>query len=159
MDTVASRLIILRGEQSRRSFATEMGVTESTLRNYEQGASLPNADFLGTVSKKLRISLAWLILGEGPMHLEDVAPASQAVAAVTRTRSTEMVMTRIGKQAMLEILEKELEHQRQLSESKDSEIAALRETIKAYKLALNAPNNRWGPFGNADTENGSQNTA
>ena len=64
--SVAERLIELRGHQSRRSFAEVLGITESTLRNYEQGTSLPNSATLGDICKKLRISLDWLILGEGP---------------------------------------------------------------------------------------------
>ncbi len=67
--TIASRLRLVRGEQSRRSFAKRLSIKESTLRNYEQGASVPNADFLVTICKKMRISSRWLLLGEGAMGL------------------------------------------------------------------------------------------
>ncbi|WP_446424110.1 helix-turn-helix domain-containing protein, partial [Mailhella sp.] len=46
MDNIASRIISLRGKLSRRPFAKKIGTTESTLRNYEKGVSLPDAQIL-----------------------------------------------------------------------------------------------------------------
>ncbi len=75
--TIASRLRLVRGEQSRRSFAKRLSIKESTLRNYEQGASVPNADFLATVCKEMRISTQWLLLGKGMMGAADTPDGSE----------------------------------------------------------------------------------
>lgn len=66
----------MRGDKSRRFFAEELGTKESTLRNYEQGSTQPTADFLVDVCKKLRISPAWLLVGEGPMEKGGEASAT-----------------------------------------------------------------------------------
>lgn len=70
METLQERLISLRGESSRRSFAENLGINESTLRNYEKGVSSPDAQFMTTVCKKLRISPMWLLFGEDPLQEE-----------------------------------------------------------------------------------------
>lgn len=68
MKSIAERLVSIRGSVARRPFAEDIGITESTLRNYEQGSSSPNAETLEVICKKLRISPEWLVLGTGPMH-------------------------------------------------------------------------------------------
>lgn len=72
MKSIAERLVFIRGSMPRRPFAEELGITESTLRNYEQGASSPNAETLEVICKKLRISPEWIVLGTGPMRAASV---------------------------------------------------------------------------------------
>lgn len=59
-----SRLVQLRNGQARSAFAERMGTTESTLRNYEKGISIPRADFLRHICQIFRISPEWLLFGE-----------------------------------------------------------------------------------------------
>ena len=68
MNTLQDRLRQLRGPASRRSFADRLGTTESTLRNYEQGKSSPNSEFLAEVVKVLRVEPKWLLTGQGSMY-------------------------------------------------------------------------------------------
>lgn len=76
MKKISERLIFLRGSVARRPFAKQIGVTESTLRNYEQEKSSPTAETIETICKKLRIAPEWLILGTGPMHIKEAQPTS-----------------------------------------------------------------------------------
>ncbi len=61
----------MRGKEARRSFARRIGVAENTLRNYEEGLSLPNSDVISEVHKQTGASLAWLITGEGSLGQHD----------------------------------------------------------------------------------------
>lgn len=63
MNDLAERLISLRTGLSRREFAKSLGITESTLRNYEKGVSSPDAQFLTEICKKMRLSPEWLLFG------------------------------------------------------------------------------------------------
>lgn len=75
MTTISKRLQLLRGEKSRRSFAELLGIPASTLKNYEQGDTSPPLETLELVCEKLCISRRWLMLGEGSMNAEDIAPS------------------------------------------------------------------------------------
>lgn len=44
------------------------------MRNYEKGASIPDAQFLTEICKKMRISPEWLLLGIGPKRIAETAP-------------------------------------------------------------------------------------
>lgn len=78
MKDLSKRLIALRAGSSRREFARKLGITESTLRNYEKGASIPDAQFLADICKKLQISPEWLLLGSGAMHATESVPEQTA---------------------------------------------------------------------------------
>jgi transcriptional regulator with XRE-family HTH domain len=154
--SIGARIKQIRGKVSREEFSKRIGVHAQSLYRYETGNRAIDSNVIASVCKEFGISSEWLIFGEGSMRLGSPMTGPQDPEAPKAEAGNSASNQANG---LLEKLENDLEHQRQLSESKDSEIAALRETIRAYKLALNAPNNRWGPFGNADTENGSQNTA
>ncbi|MBI4804434.1 MAG: hypothetical protein HY795_04275 [Desulfovibrio sp.] len=47
----------------------------NTLRNYEQGLSLPNSDILALICAEYGLNPAWLLLGEGPMNVGEQAGA------------------------------------------------------------------------------------
>ncbi len=67
METIGRRLQILRGATSRRAFAETLGLTESTLRNYENDLSLPQSDLLAKICAKIGIEPRWLLTGAGAM--------------------------------------------------------------------------------------------
>lgn len=68
MNNIQERLRMLRGDTSRRAFADKLGITESTLRNYEKGLSSPGYEFLIEIIKKLQINPSWLLTGQGAMY-------------------------------------------------------------------------------------------
>ena len=73
MNDLAERLISLRTGLSRREFAKILGVTESTLRNYEKGTSSPDAQFLTEICKKMKLSPEWLLFGTSSARSGDTS--------------------------------------------------------------------------------------
>ena len=71
MESIQERLISVRGDKSRRAFADALGITESTLRNYEKGMSLPNSDIVVKICAHAHINAEWLLTGTGPMRAEN----------------------------------------------------------------------------------------
>lgn len=65
--------LVLKGE-TNVSFAEKVGVTETTVRRYLAGDTVPNLDVLERISEVTGVSLGWLASGQGPMkgtHLSD----------------------------------------------------------------------------------------
>lgn len=108
MKKISERLIFLRGSVARRPFAEQLGITESTLRNYEQEKSSPNAETIEIICKKLRIAPEWLILGTGPIHPEKGQPAN--TTHPEQAQPSEITGTTTC--ARCELLEKELAEER-----------------------------------------------
>lgn len=69
-NTIAERIITVRGRDSRAEFAGKIDINAGTLRNYEGGLSLPNADVLARICRVCRVNPYWLLLGEGSMYME-----------------------------------------------------------------------------------------
>ena len=60
------RLRALRGfDLTQEEFAKELGVSQSQLSKYERGVAAPPADILFFVKKRFRVSIDWLLTGEG----------------------------------------------------------------------------------------------
>jgi transcriptional regulator with XRE-family HTH domain len=60
------RLRELRGfDLTQEEFAKELGVSQSQLSKYERGVAAPPADVLFFVKKRFRVSIDWLLTGEG----------------------------------------------------------------------------------------------
>lgn len=106
--TVGKRILELRGKQSRRTFAKKIGIVENTLRNYEEGLSLPNSDVIATICREFEVSAEWLVLGES--DTDGSLENSRVNAQITK----------------LELKIKELE---------EALITAQAEAIRAYRLA------------------------
>ena len=126
MESIASRLRLLRGERSRRSFAAHLGTTESTLRNYENGLTFPGSDLLESICQKLRVSPVWLLLGEGAREGGESAAASMP---------PQQAKEATGNCARCIKLEKELELERENSRKKDDFII---DTLRAQAANKNA---------------------
>ena len=105
--TIGKRILELRGKLSRRAFAKRIGIVENTLRNYEEGLSLPNSDVIAAICREFNISAEWLVLGE------------QREMGTTQENPNDETKK-------LELKIRELE---------DALIAAQAEAIRAYKLA------------------------
>ncbi len=69
MNTLQDRIRHLRGATPQAKFASQIGVTQSTLGRYERGESAPDVDFIQAVYEKLGVEQKWLVSGEGPMRV------------------------------------------------------------------------------------------
>lgn len=144
MKTIADRIKFLRGAVSRRAFATTLGIQESTLRNYESGASLPNSDLLHGICKILRVSPVWLLMGEGPMRTNETDP-SQGLSPFFSPQLPGQRVESCSRCAKLEAeLEEERKERREVSAenrrlwAKNEQISAELSTIKEENATLRA---------------------
>ncbi|MDG3444491.1 helix-turn-helix domain-containing protein [Nitrospirillum amazonense] len=79
----AERLIEARGDMKRIDAAQALNLTPGRLGSYEQGTAEPSINTLAAISSLYRISIQWLITGEGEMRPTVAAqgmPASQEPA-------------------------------------------------------------------------------
>lgn len=83
---ISERIKTVRGSLSRAAFAKKIKITESTLRNYESGLSLPNSDTIAIICETCDTDPEWLILGTGSMHPNDTSAVQQH--ATTQSEST-----------------------------------------------------------------------
>jgi len=66
LKALGRRLRELRGfDLTQAEFAQELGVSQSQLSKYERGVAAPPADILFFVKKRFRVSIDWLLTGEG----------------------------------------------------------------------------------------------
>jgi transcriptional regulator with XRE-family HTH domain len=66
LKALGRRLRELRGfDLTQEEFAKELRVSQSQLSKYERGAAAPPADVLFSVKKLFRVSIDWLLTGEG----------------------------------------------------------------------------------------------
>lgn len=77
---LGERIRTVRGSQSRAAFGKRIGITSGSLRNYEDGAALPNAEVLTKICEVCGVSTDWLLFGRGPMSVHNDSAASEAVA-------------------------------------------------------------------------------
>jgi transcriptional regulator with XRE-family HTH domain len=64
--TLGRRLRELRGfDLTQGELAKELGISQSQLSKYERGAAAPPADILFFIKQRFRISVDWLLTGEG----------------------------------------------------------------------------------------------
>ncbi|WP_368166050.1 XRE family transcriptional regulator [Aeromonas sp. R9-1] len=67
MDTFSTRLDELRGELSYKNFAESVGMSESGMRKYfPPFNSLPTIDKVVRIARAYRVTLDWLVYGQGP---------------------------------------------------------------------------------------------
>lgn len=64
------RLRQLVGEQSVRSFARNVGVSEGALRQYLSGKSEPTRPVLNAIARGANVDVAWLSSGAGEAQLD-----------------------------------------------------------------------------------------
>lgn len=67
-NSIGSRLIYIREDESRASFANRIGVHKNTLGNYERDDRSPDAEFLGKLHR-LGFNINWIVSGEGQIRL------------------------------------------------------------------------------------------
>ncbi len=66
LSTLGRRLRELRGfDLTQGELAKELGISQSQLSKYERGVAAPPADILFTIKQRFRVSIDWLLTGEG----------------------------------------------------------------------------------------------
>jgi len=66
LKALGRRLRELRGfDLTQEEFARELGISQSQLSKYERGVAAPPADILFLVKRRFRVSIDWLLTGEG----------------------------------------------------------------------------------------------
>jgi transcriptional regulator with XRE-family HTH domain len=66
LKALGRRLREVRGfDLTQEEFAKELGVSQSQLSKYERGAAAPPANVFFFVKKRFRVSIDWLLTGEG----------------------------------------------------------------------------------------------
>jgi phage repressor protein C with HTH and peptisase S24 domain len=68
MNTLAKRILALRGSKPQSEFSALLGVAQNSLGRYERGERTPDADFLSTLVERLGVSSDWLLRGVGPAY-------------------------------------------------------------------------------------------
>ncbi|HAE37685.1 MAG TPA: hypothetical protein DCG57_03480 [Candidatus Riflebacteria bacterium] len=87
-DDFHARLKQAIGNESVNSFAKKCEVSESLLRKYLSGDSLPGTKALVAISEYARVSLEWLATGKGPIIREDATGKHEITEFKDRLRIT-----------------------------------------------------------------------
>ncbi|MFV0420868.1 helix-turn-helix domain-containing protein [Oleidesulfovibrio sp.] len=111
----------LRGAQSRKDFAALLGIQPNTLRNYEEGLSLPNFELGMLISRKFNVSPEWLLSGENAAtcesstHTTETESRGTATAACSRCIHLELELEKLRQE---ERKEREIltQHARELTQ-------------------------------------------
>lgn len=141
MKSITDRLLSLREERSRRSFAKMLGVVEGTLRGYEAGTTTPNVQTLEKICEKLRISRRWLLLGEGPMSQSEADSQEQKAThpppadEPPRARADEGKLITIPQERLWQMVERDREQQEKIGDLR-AEVARLEGRIAAQEQTL-----------------------
>ena len=64
LNTIGERIRELRGRRSQSTYAAEIGISKSSLRNYETNTTRPDADFLAVICGLEGVTADWLLFGE-----------------------------------------------------------------------------------------------
>ena len=75
------RIRQVRDGKSLSEFAAGFGVHKNTLARYEKGDGVPDGAFLAKLCQVYRINPAWILTGQGPVHLADAEGGHAPIAA------------------------------------------------------------------------------
>ena len=77
-----SRLKEVIGQESLRSFARKIGLSEASVRNYVGGKRYPGLDTLGEIAARAKVNFMWLATGEGPQQGQEDKKDQQVIRPV-----------------------------------------------------------------------------
>lgn len=69
---IGERIRLLRGNETRKSFAEKIGIHQQTLYIYEKGKRDPDRETIEKICLNLKINVNWLIFGKEPKYTEEV---------------------------------------------------------------------------------------
>ena len=67
---IGTRIKLVRGGQTRESFARRLGIHPQTLYRYESGGRSVDAELIMKICQECSTSSEWLIFGTGPMYTD-----------------------------------------------------------------------------------------
>lgn len=70
--SIGERIRSLREKLTQKEFGDKVGVTQSSIQNYESGASFPRGDVLQRISLEFGVDINWLLTGRGDPYLPNV---------------------------------------------------------------------------------------
>lgn len=68
MNTLGSRIRLVRGAESQEAFASRAGISKGAIGGYERDANSPSADVVLKICSSSNISVEWLMTGRGSMY-------------------------------------------------------------------------------------------
>lgn len=71
MDSIGSRILLVRGNEPRESFSQKLKISPVTLARYEKNKYPIPEKFLKIFAAQLGISLEWLMTGNGEMYAQN----------------------------------------------------------------------------------------
>ena len=86
---IAGRMKIVRGELSQGEFAKALGVHKNSLGRYERGDSIPGVDVAERICSVFGVNPYWLLLGEGPMKMEDDLTSTTSLDCFNKMKELE----------------------------------------------------------------------
>lgn len=79
---LSARLKVLRGKLSQAEFGKRLGLSQTSIGNYENGSRTPDAKTIIVICKTFGIRPEWLLLGDGPMHTGENAREMADMSAI-----------------------------------------------------------------------------
>jgi len=117
MSKFQDRLRQVRGKLTQEEISNQLDIHSITYGRYERGERSPGVEFVEKVCRAFNISPTWLILGEGPMRLDEAAVPAPAPAAPLNQELLRQVLAGVKKGLALKRLV--------LSPDKEAELVAL----------------------------------
>lgn len=62
------QLVMAQKKMKQKDLASLLGVSENSMSAYKKGEAIPGTEKLASLSEELRVSLDWLLFGEGDME-------------------------------------------------------------------------------------------
>jgi transcriptional regulator with XRE-family HTH domain len=130
---IGQRLKVLIGDLGLdvRGFCKVMDVSETTVRNYFNRGSNPNAEFLTKLSNSFeQINLGWLLSGRGEVFLPGSVPATSNTANINNNSGIGINTGTATQHITLEACQRELEAVKRDAASYQREIRLLEGQLK-----------------------------
>ena len=104
MESMSARLKLIRNNHNlnQTEFAESLGVGIRTISRYETGIGIPKRNIIGRICAKFGVSQKWLLLGEGPMRLEDESVQTIGVTGTITKTAEKYLMESIYPQLVAE---------------------------------------------------------
>lgn len=115
-DTLATRLRMVRGRESRDEFAKKIGISPRALANYEYGERNPKGNTIAQICARLGVEISWLLSGVGPMYVTkpesaktgDMSPLSGQRINMQPSENTALGDNKTGDMSPVSDLQREL---------------------------------------------------
>lgn len=68
---LSQRIKAARGSLSQAEFGKRIGISQTSIGNYESGIRFPDSKTIVAICKTFGVSSEWLLMGAGPMYKKD----------------------------------------------------------------------------------------